>query len=50
MKLIIVQYLYDDEGHATGSVLLALFGAGCHVADAPRNDVESVPAMQVERR
>ena len=43
-----VQYLYDDEGRETGSVLLAPFGADCHVADAPRNDVESVPAMQVE--
>ena len=43
-----VQYLYDDEGRETGSVLLAPFGAGCHVADGPRNDVEAVPAMQVE--
>ena len=43
-----VQYLYDDEGRETGSVLLAPCGAGCHVAGAPRNDVEAVPAMQVE--
>ena len=43
-----VQYLYDDEGRETGSVHLAPFGADCHVAGAPRNDVESVPAMQVE--
>ena len=43
-----VQYLYDDEWRETGSVLLAPFGADCHVADAPRNDVEAVPAMQVE--
>ena len=44
----VVQYLYDDEGLETGSVLLAPFGAGCHVADGPRNDVEAVPAMHVE--
>ena len=43
-----VQYLYDDEGRETGSVLLAPLGAGCHVADGPCNDVEAVPAMQVE--
>ena len=43
-----VQYLYDDEGCETGSVLLAPLGAGCHVADGPCNDVEAVPAMQVE--
>ena len=52
-----VQYLYDDQGRETGSVLLAPFGADCHVAGAPRNDVErlsaaarteAVPAMQVE--
>ena len=54
-----VQYLYDDEGRETGSVLLAPCGAGSyaslqrlrrsdHVAGAPRNDVEAVPAMQVE--
>ena len=43
-----VQYLYDDEGRETGSVLLAPCGAGCHVAGAPRSDVEAVPAMQVE--
>ena len=43
-----MQYLYDDEGRETGSVLLAPCGAGCHVAGAPRNDVESVPAIQVE--
>lgn len=43
-----VQYLYDDEGRETGSVLLAPCGAGCHVAGAPRNDVQAVPAMQVE--
>lgn len=43
-----VQYLYDDEGRETGSVLLAPCGAGCHVAAAPRNDVQAVPAMQVE--
>ena len=43
-----MQYLYDDEGRETGSVLLAPFGADCHVADAPRNDVQAVPAMQVE--
>ena len=43
-----VQYLYDDEGRETGSVLLAPCGAGCHAAGAPRNDVEAVPAMQVE--
>ena len=43
-----VQYLYDDEGHDIGSVLLVPYGADCHVADAPRNDVEAVPEMQVE--
>ena len=43
-----VQYLYDDEGREIGSVLLAPCGAGCHVAGAPRNDVQAVPAMQVE--
>ena len=43
-----IQYLYDDEGRETGSVLLAPLGAGCHVADGPCNDVEAVPAMQVE--
>ena len=43
-----VQYLYDDEGRETGSVLLAPCGAGSHVAGAPRNDVQAVPAMQVE--
>ena len=43
-----VQYLYDDEGRETGSVLLAPCGVGCHVAGAPRNDVQAVPAMQVE--
>ena len=54
-----VQYLYDDEGRETGSVLLAPCGADSyaslqrlrrsdHVAGAPRNDVEAVPAMQVE--
>ena len=44
----VVQYLYDDEGRETGSVLLAPLGAGCHVADGPCNDMEAVPAMQVE--
>ena len=43
-----VQYLYDDEGRETGAVLLAPCGAGCPVAGAPRNDVQAVPAMQVE--
>lgn len=43
-----VQHLYDEEGRLVGSVLLEPFGAGCHVADVPCNDVETVPAMQVE--
>ena len=43
-----VQWLYDDAGEVVGKVLL---GAGdCHVAGAPRNDVEeSVMAMNVEK-
>ena len=43
-----VQHLYDEEGRLVESVLLEPFGADCHVAGAPRNDVETVPAMQVE--
>ena len=54
-----VQYLYDDEGRETGAVLLAPCGADSyaslqrlrrsdHVADGLCNDVEAVPAMQVE--
>lgn len=43
-----VQHLYDEEGRLVESVLLEPFGADCHVAGAPRNDVEAVPAMQVE--
>ena len=42
-----VQYLYDDEGRETGSVLLAPFGADCHVADAPRNDVPMACALDI---
>lgn len=43
-----VQHLYDEEGRLVESVLLEPFGADCHIAGAPRNDVETVPAMQVE--
>ena len=42
-----VQYLYDDQGRETGAVLLAPFGADCHVADAPRNDVPMVYALNI---
>ena len=42
-----VQHLYDEYGRLTESVPLEPFGADCHVAGAPRNDVEAVPAMQV---
>ena len=41
-----VQYLYDDEGRETGSVLLAPCGAGCHVADAPMVYALNIPAGQ----
>ena len=37
-----VQWLYDDAGEVVGKVLLR--AGGCHVADAPRNDVESKAA------
>lgn len=43
-----VQHLYGAKGHEIEAVLLAPLGADCLVADAPRNDVETVPAMQVE--
>ena len=42
-----VQWLYDDAGEVVGKVMLA--AGDCHVADAPRNDVEEVPAMNVEK-
>ena len=42
-----VQWLYDDAGEVVGRVMLA--AGDCHVADAPRNDVEEVPAMNVEK-
>lgn len=45
----VVQHLYDEYGRLTESVPLEPFGADCHVAGAPRNDVEAVPAMQVEK-
>ena len=43
-----VQWLYDDAGEVVGKVLLG--AEDCHVAGAPRNDVEeSVMAMNVEK-
>ena len=42
-----VQWLYDDAGEVAGKVMLR--AGDCHVADAPRNDVEEVPAMNVEK-
>ena len=40
----VVEEYYDDAG-----VLVESFVMGdCHVADAPRKDVQAVPAMQVE--
>ena len=41
-----VQWLYDDAGVVVGKVMLK--AGDCHVADAPRNDVEKVPEMNVE--
>ena len=40
----VVEEYYDDAGVLAESFVLG----DCHVADAPRNDVQAVPAMQVE--